>query len=82
MAMDNVRNKAEMRQTFCNCEIEEDEPLRIVFVAVQSIAIKILFIVDQVINNAVDFGAKQAAILIPPSEAERERMNRLEPLYE
>ena len=66
VAMDDVRLKVDIGQHLQCSAREECKALRVVIVAVKPLALKIILIVDQIVNHATGPCLEYTAILTPP----------------
>ena len=66
VAVDDVGLEFDMRQHFKHGAREERKALRIVIIAVDAVALEIVLVVEQIVDDAVRFGLKNAAVLPPP----------------
>ena len=69
--MDDVWLKIDGGQHFERRARQEREPLRIVVVAVQAGTLKVILVVDQVIDHSARFRFKHAAVLSAPCHRHR-----------
>ena len=66
VCVDNIRIEIDINQHFKNCFGEESKSFAVVKMTVKTIAFKVVFIIKEIINNAVFFKFKHTTVLCTP----------------
>ncbi len=81
VAVEDVGGEVEVWQRLEHRPAEKGEPLAVVVEAVQPLATEVVFVVDEIIDQAVILEALDAAVKLPPAEGHLQalRINHLLP---
>ena len=77
VTMDNIGLEADVGDYFKNCTGEESKPLRIVIVAVDTVTLEIILVVDKVVDYTACTCLKNAAVLSAPRNGHGNVRNKL-----
>ena len=82
VGMDDVRVKVDVVEHLHRRLGEEGEALRVVVVAVQIVPLKVILVVQEVVDNPLMAGFENAAILVSPGKRNVKVAHKLHPLAE